>query len=152
MTLKENKELKLNTINNIDCLEGYKLLEDNSIDLIIADPPYNLSKSSTHWKWNNEVKNIGFGGKWNITNEDWDDISFDDYWKFSTSWILESKRVLKPTGSIWVFGTYHNIGIFNVSIFLSNLGDFLSFTELGPPDNITPDKFLLFKIAESILL
>ena len=114
MTLKENKELKLNTINNIDCLEGYKLLEDNSIDLIIADPPYNLSKSSTHWKWNNEVKNIGFGGKWNITNEDWDDISFDDYWKFSTSWILESKRVLKPTGSIWVFGTYHNIGIFNV--------------------------------------
>ena len=38
-----------------------------------------------------------------------------------------------------------NIGIFNESIFLSNLGDFLSFTELGPPDKIIPHKFLLLQ-------
>ena len=45
-----------------------------------------------------------------------------------------------------------NIGIFNESIFLSNLGDFKSFTEFGPPDNIIPDRFLLIKIFDLILL
>ena len=45
-----------------------------------------------------------------------------------------------------------NIGIFNVSIFLSNFGDFKSFTEFGPPDNITPDRFLFINIFELILL
>ena len=45
-----------------------------------------------------------------------------------------------------------NIGMFNESIFLSNLGDFLSFTELGPPDKIIPDRFLFTKNFEPILL
>ena len=106
--------MKKNIIHHKDYLTGIKKLPDNSIDLIIADPPYNLSKSNNSWKWDNEIKKMGFGGKWSITNEDWDDLPFEDYWYFSITWIKESIRVLKPTGSFWVFGTYHNSGIFNV--------------------------------------
>jgi site-specific DNA-methyltransferase (adenine-specific) len=106
--------MKKNIIYNKNCLTGIKDIPDNSVDLIIADPPYNLSKSKNSWKWDNEIKKSGFGGKWSITNEGWDDIPFEDYWNFSISWIKESIRVLKKTGSIWVFGTYHNTGIFNV--------------------------------------
>ena len=101
-------------ILNTDCIEGMKNLPDNSVDLIIADPPYNLSKSGD-WKWDNCVSLAGMGGNWNITNENWDDMSLDDYFNFTLSWLKEAKRILKPTGSMWIFGTYHNNGIINVA-------------------------------------
>ena len=100
-------------ISNSDCIEGMKKLPDDCIDIIIADPPYNLSKSSA-WKWDNSVALKGFGGDWNITNEYWDNMSFNDYFNFTLTWLTEVKRILKPTGSMWIFGTYHNIGIINV--------------------------------------
>lgn len=101
-------------IANIDCIEGMKAMPDNCVDIIIADPPYNLSKSGD-WKWDNSVSLLGMGGNWNITNENWDDMSFSDYFNFSLLWLSEAKRILKPTGSMWIFGTYHNIGIINVA-------------------------------------
>lgn len=97
-----------------DCIKGMKSLPDNSIDIIIADPPYNLSKSG-EWKWDNSVKLSGMGGNWNITKESWDNMSLGDYFNFSMAWLSEAKRVLKPTGSMWIFGTYHNIGIINIA-------------------------------------
>ena len=101
-------------ISRGDCVEGMKALPDNSIDIIIADPPYNLSKSG-EWKWDNSVKLSGMGGNWNITKESWDNMSLGDYFNFSMAWLSEAKRVLKPTGSMWIFGTYHNIGIINIA-------------------------------------
>ena len=101
-------------ISNIDCIEGMKTLPDNCVDIIIADPPYNLSKSG-NWKWDNSISLAGMGGKWNITNENWDNMSFNEYFNFSLAWLKEVKRILKPTGSMWIFGTYHNIGIINVA-------------------------------------
>lgn len=101
-------------IANIDCIEGMKAMPDNCVDIIIADPPYNLSKSGD-WKWDNSVSLLGMGGNWNITNENWDNMSFSDYFNFSLLWLSEAKRILKPTGSMWIFGTYHNIGIINVA-------------------------------------
>ena len=101
-------------IANMDCIEGMKAMPDNCVDIIIADPPYNLSKSGD-WKWDNSVSLLGMGGNWNITNENWDDMSFSDYFNFSLLWLSEAKRILKPTGSMWIFGTYHNIGIINVA-------------------------------------
>ena len=65
--------LPLNMILNEDCLVGMKKIPDNSIDLIIADPPYNLSKGG-EWKWDNSVKLDGMGGNWNKAKEDWDDF------------------------------------------------------------------------------
>lgn len=97
----------------MDCVEGMKLLDDNSIDSIVTDPPYNLSKSKK-LKMSNKDKLDGFGGDWNITNEKWDKMTFEDYLSFTRQWLSECKRVLKPTGSIWVFGSYHNIGVINV--------------------------------------
>lgn len=101
-------------ISQIDCIEGMKALPDKCIDIIIADPPYNLSKSG-NWKWDNSDSLLGMGGNWNITNENWDNMSFTDYFNFSIAWLSEVKRILKPTGSMWIFGTYHNIGIINVA-------------------------------------
>lgn len=102
----------LNDVQNIDCIEGTKKLLDNSVDLVIADPPYNLSKGNT-WSWDRSVKLEGFGGPWKKTMEKWDNMSLKEYWDFTRTWLTETKRVLKPTGSIWVYGTYHNIGIIN---------------------------------------
>lgn len=90
-----------------------KRLPNDCIDLIIADPPYNLSKSKK-LKMSNVNKLEGFGGDWNITDEDWDKMTFDDYFNFTEAWLTECKRILKPTGSIWVLGSYHNIGVVNV--------------------------------------
>lgn len=103
----------INTIQNTECIQSMKKLPDNSIDLVIADPPYNLSKGGK-WKWDNSKKLIGMGGNWNKVMENWDDMTFEEYWEFTESWLLEVKRILKPTGSLWIFGTYHNMGIINV--------------------------------------
>lgn len=103
----------LNTIILQDCIEGMKNLPDKSVDLVIADPPYNLSKGN-NWKWDNSTALKGMGGNWNKVMENWDNMDLQDYWLFSMLWINEVKRVLKPSGSLWVYGTYHNIGIINV--------------------------------------
>lgn len=105
--------LPINTIINSECIEGMKSLPDNSVDLIIADPPYNLSKGGD-WKWDNSVALAGMGGNWNKVMQEWDNFTFDSYVSFTQAWLTEAKRILKPTGSMWIFGTYHNIGIINV--------------------------------------
>ena len=118
--MKTNKATDIPTvipfdyISNSDCIKGMKELPNYCVDLIIADPPYNLSKSGD-WKWDNSVSLTGMGGNWNITNETWDNMSLNEYFNFSLAWLSEAKRILKPTGSMWIFGTYHNIGIINVA-------------------------------------
>jgi len=117
--MKKNKEnnapviIPFDYIVNGDCIEGMRALPDNCVDLVIADPPYNLSKSGG-WKWDNSVSLSGMGGNWNITNENWDNMSLKDYFNFTLTWLAEAKRILKPIGSMWIFGTYHNIGVINV--------------------------------------
>jgi DNA modification methylase len=113
LEVKKSIDLLLDTVYHQDCIEGMRSLPDQSVDLIIADPPYNLSKGN-NWSWDRSVKLPGFGGNWNKVMEKWDDMSFEDYWAFTATWLTEAKRVLKPTGSIWVCGTYHNMGIINV--------------------------------------
>lgn len=116
----ESVKIPFDYIANLDCIEGMKALPDNCVDLIIADPPYNLSKSGD-WKWDNSVSLAGMGGNWNITKENWDNMSLDDYLNFSIAWLSEAKRILKPTGSMWIFGTYHNIGIINIVCQMLNI-------------------------------
>lgn len=112
--------MDLNIVINQDCIEGMKTLEDNTVDLIIADPPYNLSKGG-EWKWDNSVKLAGMGGNWNKVMESWDNMSLSEYFAFTITWLTEAQRILKPTGSMWIFGTYHNIGIINVVCQLLNI-------------------------------
>lgn len=107
-----NIDFGKNSINYCDCIQGIKQIPNNYFDLAIADPPYNLSKGNL-WKWDNSVKLPGFGGNWSKVMQSWDNHDLTNYFNFSISWLSELKRVVKPTGSIWVHGTYHNIGIIN---------------------------------------
>lgn len=105
--------LPINTIINGECIFEMKKLPDSCIDLIIADPPYNLSKGG-NWKWDNSVALQGMGGNWNKAMQEWDDFTFESYMTFTKAWLAEAKRILSPTGSMWIFGTYHNSGVINV--------------------------------------
>lgn len=100
----ERKDFKLDKIYNMNCLDFMKNVKDNSIDLIFADPPYNLSKSNFKMKFSKTG-----GSDLNTDKGSWDKMAKDDFEKFTEEWLKESFRILKKTGSIWVAGTYHNI-------------------------------------------
>jgi len=89
-----------------DCLEVLERLDTNSVDCVIGDPPYNLSPDAGDWEW--EAKN------WGITDEEWDSDTWDAYAQFTAAWIGECARVLRPTGTIWTFGSYHNTPYINL--------------------------------------
>ncbi len=115
---RKGKDLDIAKLTNkIICAEAIELLQklpENSIDLILADPPYNLSKGN-QLGWAGSSQELkGFGGKWDKVMESWDNMPLIDYFNFTYSWLKEAKRVLKPSGSIWIFGTYHNIGVINM--------------------------------------
>jgi len=105
----------LDTVSCIDCIEGMRSLPDKCVDVAIADPPYNLAKGNV-WKWDNSVDLPGFGGDWAKVMVDWDDMPLKDYLSFTLRWLSELKRVVCPTGSLWIHGTYHNIGIINFAL------------------------------------
>ena len=102
-----------NRVLNEDCIAGMKKLPANAFDLGIADPPYNLS-SGGELKWDNSADLKGMGGNWHKVIESWDNIPLAEYFQFTYSWLNELKRIVKPTGSIWVHGTYHNSGVINL--------------------------------------
>lgn len=98
-----------------DCISALKKLPTNSVDVAIADPPYNLSKGSV-WKWDNSIQLPGFGGDWSKVMAEWDNMSLVEYFSFTLAWLSELKRIVRPTGSLWLHGTYHNIGIINFAL------------------------------------
>ena len=102
--------------DNIICgetIEELKNLPDNSVDLVFADPPYNLQLDQNLYRPNNS--------KVDAVDDEWDQFeSFEEYDKFSHAWLQEAQRVLKPTGTIWVIGSYHNI--FRIGYIMQNLG------------------------------
>lgn len=95
-------------------IEMASQLPDQSVDLIIADPPYNASKGNSLAMQYGTLP--GFGGSWRKIDQVWDDMSLHDYLAFTLSWLKEARRVLKQTGSMWVHGTYHSAGITNVAM------------------------------------
>lgn len=96
-----------------DCVELMNSLPEGSVDLIFADPPYNLQlEGDLHRPNNSRVEGV---------EEDWDRFSsFQDYDRFTRDWLNAARRVLKDTGTIWVIGSYHNI--FRVGAALQDLG------------------------------
>lgn len=107
------RELPLNRIIQGDCIEQMQALPENSIDLIFADPPYNLQlKGTLHRPDNSTVDAV---------TDDWDQFSsFAAYDSFTRDWLAAARRVLKPNGAIWVIGSYHNI--FRVGTALQDAG------------------------------
>ena len=105
--------MELNKIIHGDCLEVLKTFPDESIDLVFADPPYNLQLKNDLFRPDNS--------KVNAVNDDWDKFSsFKHYDDFTSFWLSECRRVLKPNGSIWVIGSYHNI--FRLGTAIQDLG------------------------------
>lgn len=96
-----------------NCLERLKELPDNSVDLVFADPPYNLQLEGDLHRPNNS--------KVDAVNDEWDQFeSFATYDAFTKAWMEECRRILKPNGAMWVIGSYHNI--FRVGTTLQDLG------------------------------
>ena len=105
--------MKPNTIIHGDCMEELKNFPDNSVDLVFADPPYNMQLKNNLYRPNNT--------KVDGVNDSWDKFaSFAEYDGFCKGWLGECRRVLKDSGTIWVIGSYHNI--FRIGSIMLDLG------------------------------
>lgn len=103
----------INKVIRGDCMEVMREIPDSSVDLIFADPPYNL-------QLRNELIRPNMT-KVDAVDDEWDKFgSFDEYDKFSEQWLKECRRILKKTGTFWVIGSYHNI--FRVGRIMHDLG------------------------------
>ncbi|SRR5581483_1569168 len=106
-------DLPLNRIILGDCVEALNHLPTRSIDLIFADPPYNLQLNQELWRPNMT--------KVDAVDDEWDRFAdFAAYDRFTRDWLQGCRRVLKETGTLWVIGSYHNI--YRLGAILLDLG------------------------------
>ncbi len=112
-TRAKREAVKTGQIHIGDCIEIMEAMPEGSVDMIFADPPYNLQlQGELHRPNNTRVDGV---------DQDWDKIGgFDDYDRLTRDWLTAARRVLKDNGSIWVIGSYHNI--FRVGTTLQDLG------------------------------
>ncbi|WP_443970675.1 site-specific DNA-methyltransferase [Sphingobium sp. CR28] len=95
-------DLPLDQLIRDDCIAAMRALPDASIDMVFADPPYNLQLGGD--------LNRPDGSHVDAVTDDWDKFdSFAAYDSFTRAWLAEARRILKPAGTIWVIGSYHNI-------------------------------------------
>jgi modification methylase len=110
---KARADLPLGQILAGDCIEAMRALPDASIDLVFADPPYNLQLGGD--------LNRPDGSHVDAVTDHWDRFdSFAAYDAFTKSWLAEARRLLKPDGALWVIGSYHNI--YRVGAIVQDLG------------------------------
>lgn len=113
-----------------DCLEVLTYIQDESIDLIFADPPYFLSNGGITCKSGKMAK---------VDKGEWDkSYSLSDKHSFNKNWICECKRILSPKGSIWISGTLHNI--YSIGMALEEEGfvilNNITWRKTNPPPNL----------------
>jgi len=109
----ESAALEVDRVLHGDCVAALEKLPPNSIDVVFADPPYNL-------QLRNDLKRPD-DSKVDAVDDDWDQFaSFAAYDDFTRAWLSACRRVMKPDASIWVIGSYHNI--FRVGTILQDLG------------------------------
>ncbi len=112
-TIKGAPALPLDTTIAGDCIEAMDALPAASIDLIFADPPYNLQLRGDLTRPDNS--------RVDAVDDEWDQFaSFKAYDDFTRAWLKSARRLLKPNGAIWVIGSYHNI--FRVGAALQDAG------------------------------
>jgi DNA modification methylase len=110
---KINMEIQHDTILLGDCRQILPQLPGESADLIFADPPYNLQLRQELYRPNSS--------RVDAVDDGWDKFSsFEEYDGFTREWLSACRRVLKPSGSLWVIGAYHNIH--RVGAILQDLG------------------------------
>ena len=117
---------------NGDCFEILPKIKDNSVDCIITDPPYFLSNDGITCKSGRMVS---------VNKGLWDkNTEFEEIYNFNFKWILESYRILKEGGTLWVSGTYHNIYI--IGSIIQSFKDFrilnnITWVKTSPPPNLS---------------
>jgi modification methylase len=105
--------LPFDTIINGDCIAAMDTLPERSVDMIFADPPYNLQLEGELHRPNNT--------KVDAVDDEWDKFAdFAAYDRFTEGWLKSARRILKDDGTIWVIGSYHNI--FRVGTKLQDIG------------------------------
>ena len=110
---KPRPELPLGRIIEEDCIAAMSKLPDGCVDMVFADPPYNLQLGGDLFRPE--------GGRVDAVDDDWDKFdTFQAYDDFTRSWLKEARRILKPNGTLWVIGSYHNI--FRVGTALQDAG------------------------------
>ena len=124
----DDLSFKLLQGNTLDVLPT---IEKNSIDLIFTDPPYFLSNGGS---------TIQSGEIVSVNKGDWDKFTTsDDVLEFTRNWLTQCQRVLKPSGSIWISGTHHNI--FMIGTLLNELGfkflNMVTWQKPNPPPNFS---------------
>jgi len=99
---RNRQEVDLDVIHTGDCVEVLATLPEGCVDLVFADPPYNLQlRGGLHRPDLSRVDAV---------DDAWDHFgSFTEYDRFTRAWLEACRRVLSPTGTLWVIGTYHNI-------------------------------------------
>ena len=96
--MSKKQKIERNSIHLGDTVQVMSGLPDASVDLVFADPPYNLQLSGElHRPNNSKVAGV---------DDDWDRFdTFASYDEFTRAWLSETKRVLKPKGGLWVIGS-----------------------------------------------
>jgi len=105
--------LPLDQVIHGDCIEVMNSLPEQTVDMIFADPPYNLQLRQELYRPNLT--------KVDAVDDEWDKFeSFEVYDQFTLQWLTAARRLLKETGTLWVIGTYHNI--FRIGKMMQDLG------------------------------
>ena len=114
-----------------DTFERLQKISIESVDMVFADPPYFLS--------NNGISCSG-GKAVSVNKGDWDKgLNFEDKHNFNRNWLRLAKKILKPNGTIWISGTFHNI--FSVGVALEQEGykilNNITWQKTNPPPNLS---------------
>lgn len=92
--------IEINNIYNMDCVEGMKLIPDETVDLVITDPPFAIDFKASRANYNRTQSMVLQG---------YSEVSREDYHRFTTSWMREAFRILKQSGSMYVFSGWNNL-------------------------------------------
>ena len=138
MATKDGYNMRINHIYLGDCIQIMENeIPENSIDLVYADPPYNLSGKVL------TLINNKTGGPFYKMNEDWDTWKYEDYLVFTESWLGRVFNILKNNGSLYVSCTYHNIAeiIFIAKKIGFKLNNIITWYKTNAMPNITKRTF-----------
>ena len=90
----------MNKIYNKDCIIGMKTIPDETIDLVVTDPPFAINFKAKKANYNRTASRVLSG---------YNEINVEDYYKFTNNWMRQVKRVLKKSGSMYVFSGWNNL-------------------------------------------
>ena len=94
------KKLEFNEIYNMDCIEGMRSMDNNTIDLVITDPPFAIEFKAKRTNYNRTQSRV---------LEGYNEIPKEEYYDFTLNWMAEVYRILKESGSMYVFSGWNNL-------------------------------------------